>query len=383
MTYPFIMPGVCHVGLGALANLGDELRRLSVRRSLLICDPGIANSGMVERIEDILRDRNVSYEVFSEVEVEPSTDNVEKAAEVVMSDSYDVLIGLGGGSSLDVTKGAAVLATNGGSMKDYMGIELIPKPGLPTILIPTTAGTGAEVTLNAIYALKDEQVKKGVVSRHLRAAVAIVDPDLTTSCPPHVTAAAGMDALVHAIESYTSVKATVHTDMYALSAIKMIGNALRRAVLMGSDIEARTAMAWGSFFAGISLANAGVGAVHALAYPLGGKFHVSHGVANALLFPYVLKFNLPSNLRKFALAAEALGERVGGRAPREAAALLVDAVQQLSLDIGIPQHLKEVGVRVDDLDVLTDGAIGQTRLLSNNPRVMTRDDIKRIYSEAL
>ncbi|MBC7105539.1 MAG: iron-containing alcohol dehydrogenase, partial [Firmicutes bacterium] len=283
MTFPFVMPGVCHVGPGALEHLGEELRRLRARKAMLVCDPGITEAGLAERVERVLKREGLDYEVFGGVEPEPSTENVEKAAEMVRGRGCDVLIGLGGGSSLDVAKGAAVLATCGGRIRDYLGTDLVPGPGLPTVLIPTTAGTGAEVTLNAIYTLKDEGVKMGVVSRYLRAAVAIVDPELTLTCPPKVTAATGMDALVHAVESYTAVRATLHTDLYALKAVRLIGGALRRAVFAGHDREARAAMAWGSFLAGVSLANAGVGAVHALAYPLGGRFRVSHGVANGLL----------------------------------------------------------------------------------------------------
>jgi len=383
MTFPFVMPGVSHVGPKALEHLGEELRRLRARKVLLVCDPGIAQAGLAERVEKALKAEGLDYEVFDQVELEPSTENVEKAAEIVRGSGCDVLIGLGGGSSLDVAKGAAVLATGGGSIRDYMGIELVPGPGLPTVLIPTTAGTGAEVTLNAIYTLKDEQVKKGVVSRYLRAAVAIVDPELTLTCPPRVTAATGMDALVHAIESYTAVRATMHTDMYALKAVRLIGRALRRAVFAGHDLEARTAMAWGSFLAGVSLANAGVGAVHALAYPLGGRFHVSHGVANALLLPYVLEFNALADLDKFADIAAALGEPVSARAPREAALQVVKAVRELSSDLGLPQRLREVGVAPEDLDLLTDGAVLQTRLLTNNPRTLTREEIREIYARAL
>jgi len=383
MVYPFIMPGVSHVGPGALAHLSEELGRLAAKKVLIVCDPGILNAGLVERIEKILSVKEIAYTLFSEVELEPSTDNVEKAGEVARSGDYEAIIGIGGGSSLDVAKGAAILVTNSGRMKDFMGIEQIPNPGLPTVLIPTTAGTGAEITLNAIYALKDEQVKKGVVSRHLRSAVAIVDPELTLSCPPKVTAAAGMDALVHAIESYTAIKATFHTDIYALKAIEMIGRSLRRAVFAGHDLEARADMAYGSFFAGVSLANAGVGAVHALAYPLGGRFHVSHGVSNALLLPYVLELNIVGHVEKFAKVAKALGQPVDGKAPWEAAESALTAIRRLSQDVGIPQRLSEVGVTSDDIEELTNSATGQTRLLSNNPRKLSKEDIKQIYMRAM
>jgi alcohol dehydrogenase class IV len=383
MSYPFIMPEVSHVGIGALNNLEGELKRLNVERVLVICDPGIVKAGVVESVLKILEKGSISYEVFSEVELEPSTDNVEQAVAILSKKKFDALIGVGGGSSLDITKGTSILATNGGRIEDYMGIELVPKPGLPMVFIPTTAGTGSEVTINAIYAIKREQVKKGVVSRFLRAAVAIVDPELTLSCPSKVTAATGMDALVHAIESYTAVKSTIQTDIYAIKAVQLIGRSLRKAVSLGSDLSARNEMAWGSFLAGVSLANAGVGAVHALAYPLGGRFHISHGVSNALLLPYVLGFNVIGEVEKFKEIAIAFGEPVAEKSPREAALSVIDAVSALSQDIGIPQRLSEFGVTEKDITELTEGAMGQTRLLTNNPRAMTKEDIYRIYRQAL
>lgn len=383
MSYPFIMPKVSHVGIGALKNLEGELKRLNANKVLVICDPGIVKAGIVELVLKTLEKGSISYEVFSEVEMEPSTDNVEQAAAMLNKKEFDIVIGVGGGSSLDIAKGASILATNDGRIEDYMGIEQIPNPGLSTVLIPTTAGTGAEVTINAIYAIKHEQVKKGVVSRFLRASVAIVDPELTLSCPPKITAATGMDALVHAIESYTAVKSTIQTDIYAIKAIELIGRSLRRAVFMGSDLNARNEMAWGSYLAGVSLANAGVGAVHALAYPLGGRFHVSHGVSNALLLPYVVGFNVLSSVEKFKEIAIALREPVAGKNPREAALSAIEAISLLSRDIGIPQRLSEFGVTEKNIDELTEGAIGQTRLLTNNPRVMSKEDIYQIYRQAL
>jgi len=382
LTNPFVMPGVSHVGPGALGSLDNELQRLSVRRVVVISDPGVMEAGLVQRVLNILDKGGYRYETFSEVQLEPDTENVEEAARVVRAGKHEAVIGVGGGSSLDVAKGAAVLAT-GGSIESYIGVERISTPGLPTVLIPTTAGTGAEVTLNAIYKLKREQVKKGVVSRHLRASAAIVDPELTLSCPPKITAASGMDALIHATESYTSVNATVHTDMYAIKAIRLIGRSLRRAVALGSDMKARTDMAWGSYLAGISLANAGVGAVHALAYPLGGRFNVSHGVSNSLLLPYVLGFNIIGAVEKFKDVAVALDEPIEGKSPIDAAFAVRDHITRLGHDIGLPKRLSEVGVTEKDVDDLTDGAMGQTRLLANNPRVMTRQDISAIYREAL
>ncbi|MDK2888214.1 alcohol dehydrogenase [Desulfofundulus australicus DSM 11792] len=383
MVFPFRLPEVIYLGKGAIENLSNEVKKFNATRVLLITDAGVQKAGLDKQVIEIIERGGAQVEVYAEVEAEPSTDTVDRVGQLVRENSYQLLVGLGGGSPMDVTKGASVLATNGGSIKDYAGIELIPQRGIPTILIPTTSGTGSEVTQNAIFAFKEEQVKKGVVSQYLLPRVAIVDPKLTLSCPPHITAATGVDALVHAVESFTALKATPHTDIYALEAIRLISANLRTAVANGSDLEAREKMAMGSFFAGVSLANAGVGAVHALAYPLGGKFHVSHGVSNALLFAPVIEFNCVSNLAKFARVAEAMGEPVAGKSLREAAMLVVKAIKELVADVGIPQSLRDVGVSESDIEFLTLSAEKQTRLLSNNPRVITREDIKNIYLKAL
>lgn len=383
MSYPFIMPGVVYTGMNAVDNLPSELRRMNVKKALLVTDDGIVNAGLHKRILALLNAEAIKTEIYADVEAEPSTDCVDRAAEAARLGDYDVIIGLGGGSVIDVAKASSVLVRNVGRIKDYMGVEKVPGPGIPTVIIPTTAGTGAEVTMNAIFAINEEKVKKGVVSRYLMPAVAIVDPAMTVTSPPAVTAATGIDALVHAVESYTSMKATPHTDLYAEEAIKRISRSIRRAVACGNDMEARSDMSLGSFLAGVSLANAGVGAVHALAYPLGGQFHVSHGVANAVLFAAVLEYNLVGHLYKFARVAQLMGEPVDGRSPRGAAQLAVDAVRELIRDVGIPSGMRELGVSECDIETLTEGTSDQGRLLANNPRPMTKADIADIYRKAL
>lgn len=383
MVVPFRLPEVIYLGRGALENLSKEIQKFNVTRVLLITDAGVQRAGLDKQVIEAIEKGGAQVEVFAEVEPEPSTDTVDRVGQLVRENGYQLLVGLGGGSPMDVTKGASVLATNGGSIKDYVGIELLPQKGIPTILIPTTSGTGSEVTQNAIFAFKEEQVKKGVVSQYLLPKVAIIDPLLTLSCPPHITAATGVDALVHAIESFTALKATLHTDIYALEAIRLISANLRTAVANGNNLEAREKMAIGSFFAGVALANAGVGAVHALAYPLGGRFHVSHGVSNALLLAPVMEFNCIGNLAKFSQIAEAMGEPVAGKSQRESAMLAIKAVKELVADVGIPQSLRDVGVTEGDIEYLVASAEEQTRLLTNNPRVMTRKDIETIYRKAL
>ena len=383
MAYPFVLPETSYVGQGALQNLLPEVQRSGCKKVLIICDPGLEKAGLAYKVRKILEDGDLEVDVYSDVELEPGTKVVEKAAEYAGANAYQMIIGLGGGSSIDIAKTCAVLIKNKGKVKDLMGIENIPCPGLPTIIIPTTAGTGAEVTMNAIFTVQEEKVKKGIVSRYLLPKVAIVDPEMTLTAPPGVTAATGMDALVHAVESYTAIKATVQTDIYAEAAIYKISRHLRTAVANGNDLDARTEMSWGSYLAGISLANAGVGAVHALAYPLGGQFHIAHGVANSLLFAPVIAFNLAGNIKKFARVAQLMGEPIAGKSPRAAAQLALKAIRELAADIGIPQTLKEVGVVESDLAGLVAGTADQGRLLGNNPRRLTTADITQIYRNAL
>lgn len=383
MVFPFRSPGVVYAGVGALENLGPEVQRLAAERVMVVTDKGLVAAGVVDTVLARLREAGVGTVVFDQVEAEPSTENCERAAAAVAEAGTRAIVAVGGGSALDVAKGCSILAAHGGRTADYFGTDRVPGPVLPWIGLPTTAGTGSEVTPNAIFTDNAQRLKIGIVSPHLFPSVAIVDPVLTLSVPPAVTAATGMDALTHAIESFTSPKATPQTGMYALEAVRLISRSLRKAVWAGRDMQARTDMAHGSLFAGVSLANAGVGAVHALAYPLGGQFGVPHGVANSLLLPYVLEFNMLGDIEKFARVAEAMGENVAGLSVRAAAAKAVDAVRVLSVDVGIPQRLQDVGIPADALDGLAEAAMKVTRLLDNNPRRVTLKDARALYQAAL
>ena len=383
MVHPFSLPGVNYYGQGAIANLGAEMKEHQATKVFLVSDSGVASAGLVEQVTELIKGTGLDVIKYLDVKPEPTVEDLETCLEVFNDNRCDLIIGLGGGSPIDVAKGVSVLATNEGSILDYVGVNLIPKPGIPKFLIPTTSGTGAEVTKNAIFTDQKEKLKKGVVSKHLLPDVAIVDSELTLSVPPAVTSATGMDALTHAIESYTSPKATIQTDLYALKAIELIGASLRRAVAFGSDKEARENMALGSVFAGISLANAGVGAVHACAYPLGGKFETGHGVTNALLLPYIMEYNLIGDLQKYANIARAMGEVTEMLSLREQAELASKAVFSLSRDIGIPQKLSEFGVKKEDIPGLAEASMKVTRLMDNNPKKLTLEEVQECLYKAL
>jgi alcohol dehydrogenase class IV len=258
----------------------------------------------------------------------------------------------------------------------------LPKRGVPYVLLPTTAGTGSEVTPSAIFDDTDRQLKAGIVSSRLIAAAAIVDPDLTISCPPHVTAAAGLDTLTHALEAYVAVKANPISDLYALEAVRLVGQHLRAAVARGTDRAARSGQSLASLYGGVTIVGAGTGLCHAMAYPLGSAYHVPHGVANALLLPAVMAYNLPADLAKFARLAEALGEPVSGLSLRAAAERSVEAVRQLSKDVELPAGLRAVGVPESALEGFVPGALSAARLITNNPRVPTPDGVLNAYRES-
>ena len=274
-------------------------------------DKGVIDSGIGKRIKDLLEKGGMGVEIFDKVLSDPDIACAEACIGMAKKDQFDLIVGVGGGSTMDIASITSVMLTNPGTVYDYFGINLIKNQGIPTILIPTTAGTGAEVTPNAILTDTKEKLKKAIVSPFILPKIAIVDPLLTLSMPPSVTSSSGIDALTHAIESYTSNNATILTDLFAKEAMILIGRSLRTAVANGNNLEARYDMAIGSLYAGISLANAGVTAVHALAYPLGGQFNVAHGIANGLLLPYVMEFNALGNITKFAQIAQFLGEKVG------------------------------------------------------------------------
>jgi alcohol dehydrogenase len=379
----FRIPNQITLGGGAAETVGVEAKRLGGRHAFVVGDPALQQIGVVDQVVAWLAAQGLSSTTFTAVEPEPSVQSADRCADVARASGCDLVVGIGGGSALDSSKAVAMLLSNGGRVEDYLGTGLVRKRGVPSILIPTTSGTGAEITPNALFYVPAARDKKSIVSPHIIPDVAIVDPLLTLTVPPAVTAATGVDALCHAIESYTSVNASPITEMYALESIRLIGGNLRTAVGNGNDLPAREAMARASLYAGISIGNAGTNAVHAMAYPLQGQHRITHGIANSLMLPYVLEFNIISNLTKFARVADAMGEPVAGLSPRDAAARSVVACRQLSQDIGIPQRLGEVGIRAEDLDALVEGAMQVTRLLANNPRKVRPEDARAIFEKAL
>ncbi len=376
-------PHLILAGLGAFEKLGSEAKGMGATRALVVTDKGVTDSGFGKKARDILEKEGIGVEFYDQVLSDPDVACFEACFGMAKNQKFDLIVGIGGGSSMDIASITSVLLTNSGTVYDYFGVNLVKNPGIPTILIPTTSGTGAEVTPNAILTDTKEKLKKAVVSPYILPRLAIIDPLLAVSMPPSVTSSSGIDALTHAVESYTSNNANILTDLFAKEAMVLTGRSLRTAVANGNNLEARYDMSIGSLYAGISLANAGVTAVHALAYPLGGTFNVAHGIANGLLLPYVMEFNVLGNIPKFAQIARFLGETVDHLPMLEQAYQAPKTVKAIYRDLKIPQSLTELKVPKEGIPAMAKAAMNVTRLMGNNPRMMTVQDVERIYEKAL
>ncbi len=369
-------------GNGSILTLASHVKDHHAQNPLIVIDKNLAKTGLQERIASILVSEGIKFTVFDKVEPEPRIELADEGAALAVKNKCDMVIGIGGGSAMDVAKAIAVIATNKGAATDYLGLNKVPKAGLPKIMIPTTAGTGSEVTFTAVFVRKNLKKKEGMNSPYLYPELALLDPELTLSLPPAPTAQTGLDALCHAIESYTSINSSPMSEMFSLEAIALIAENLRTCVHDGKNIAARERMLLGSLYAGIGLANAGVTAVHSLSYPLGGKYGVGHGLANTMLLPSVMAFNLPGAQEKFTDVADAMGECTEGLPAREAAYLAVDAVEALIEDCGVDSSIRDFGVKEEDFPALADVAMTVARPLENNPRKMTKEDMIAIYAEA-
>ena len=372
-----------YTGWGSLSQLLIEVEKLNARNILIVTDPLLKEIGLTDHVEKPLIEKGYTTTTYTEIAPEPPLAIGEKLVDFTRNHQFDLIIGVGGGSALDLAKLAAVLATHEGQVADYLnltGTKTLDNKGLPKILIPTTSGTGSEVTNISVLSL--DTTKDVVTHDYLLADVAIVDPALTISLPPKVTAATGVDALTHAIEAYVSVNANEVTDALALQAIRLISHSIRTAVHEGQDKQARTDMSYGSYLAGLAFFNAGVAGVHALAYPLGGQFHIAHGDSNAVLLPYVMGYIRQSCEKRLKDILDAMGIASAYLSQEEASYKCVDALQQLVQDVNIPSTLKGFNIPEQALEQLTDDATKQTRILARSPMLLEREDIYAIYRAA-
>jgi alcohol dehydrogenase class IV len=370
-------------GEGAADRIGVLAAERLGSRVLVVTDPGIVRHGLLQPALDALAAAGVAASVFSQVEADPPEPVVMAAVEAARAAAAEAVIGLGGGSSLDVAKLVALLAGGGEQLRDVYGVGKARGPRLPLMLVPTTAGTGSEVTPISIVTTGAAE-KMGVVSPVLLPDLALLDPKLTWGLPAPVTAATGIDAMVHAIEAHASASPNNNpiSQALAVEALRLMGGALERAVKDGSDREARSDMLLGSMLAGQAFANSPVAAVHALAYPIGGHFHVPHGLSNALVLPHVLRFNAVTAAEVYSDIAVILFPRLAPLGAQGRAQGLAEGLQDLSMRCGVPQRLRDVGIGADALARLASDAMNQTRLLVNNPRPLTEADALAIYTAA-
>lgn len=369
-------------GSGSFDALDEHMREMKVTRPLVVLDKNLAASGFGKRVARLLKGTGMDAVLFDRVEAEPPLELADEGAKYALKAKCDSVIGIGGGSAMDVAKAVSVLVTNKGKAEAYLGLNKVPGPGLPTIMVPTTAGTGSEVTFTAVFIRKNLKKKEGMNSPYLYPHLALLDPQLTVSLPPGPTATTGIDALCHAIESYTSINASPMSELISLEAIGLIAENLRTCVHEEGNLEAREKMLLGSLYAGLGLANAGVTAVHSLSYPLGGKYGIPHGLANTIMLPPVMAFNLPGALEKFTVIAEVMGEETDGLPLREAAFLALEAVEALIEDCGIDSDLSDFDISEKDFSELAKVAMTVARPLENNPRKVTLKDAIDIYGQA-
>jgi alcohol dehydrogenase class IV len=372
-----------YTGWGALKQLLPAVGNYAPTNFLVVTDPMLAKIGLAKRVADPLELAGYEVAMYTDIVPEPPLAAGESLVAFTRENGFDMVIGVGGGSALDLAKLAAVLAAHEGPVADYLnltGTRNIEKKGLPLILIPTTSGTGSEVTNIAVLSL--ETTKDVVAHDFMLADVAIVDPELTLSIPPRITAATGIDALTHAVEAYVSRNANPVTDALALQAIRLIARSLRKAVENGQDQQARSDMSYGSFLAGLAFFNAGVAGVHALAYPLGGQFHIAHGESNAVLLPYVMHYIRSSCEARMADILDALGGNSSFLSDKEASYKCVEELMRIVSDVGIPSTLGGFHIPESALDALVADGVKQKRLLARSPMPLLETDIRKIYESA-
>jgi len=381
--FTITQPTQLHFGQGIIDSLPAVLAEHGGGKPLVVMDPGLIKAGQDVQVLTPLTKAGIPFILYDKVDPEPGLRLADQGAEIARENSCDCLIGVGGGSAMDVAKAISILVTNGGKAMDYIGLGKIKKPGLPKIMIPTSAGTGAEVTFTAVFINEETGSKAGMNGDQLYPEAAVLDPCLTLSLPPQVTAATGIDALTHALEAYTSVQAHRISEMYSLQAIDLIVHNIHSAYADGRNLEARANMMLASLLGGKALATAGVGLVHAMAYPLGGMFGISHGLANAVLLPYVTEYNLIGDLKKHSLLAELFDVDTAELSLRDAAAELVEELHLLNSDLNIPATLKELQIPAEKIPEMAEIALTVARPVENNPRQPNKEEVMALYEYAM
>ncbi|MGC6389922.1 iron-containing alcohol dehydrogenase [Ewingella sp. S1.OA.A_B6] len=381
MSTYYFLPTRNIFGEGSVREAGDLAKTLKAEKILIVTDSFLAQSGMAEKISEIYKKVGISTHIFSGAEPNPTDKNVVDGIKAYRENGCNSIVSLGGGSSHDCAKGIGLVASNGGDIKDFEGVDKSVNDMIPLMAINTTAGTASEITRFCIITDTKRKVKMAIIDWRVTPQISINDPELMVGMPPSLTAATGMDALTHAIEAYVSTMANPLTDAAALKAIEMITQYLPKAVANGEYMKARSNMAYAQYLAGIAFNNASLGYVHAMAHQLGGFYNLPHGVCNAILLPYVASFNLMSNLNRFKDIAKAMGENIIGLSSDDAAIKAIKAIQRLSKQVGIPHDLKSLGVKPEDFAVMAENAKKDVCQLTN-PRKATKEQVIELFRKA-
>ena len=384
MVNRFILNEVSYFGPGARKELPGVVSRLGFKKALVVTDKGLVKFGVAKMVTDVLDEAGIAYEMYSEVKPNPTVTNVKMGVEAFAAAGADFIVAIGGGSSMDTAKGIGIV-TNNPEFADVVSLEgcaPTKHKTVPIIALPTTAGTAAETTINYVIIDEEKQKKMVCVDPNDIPCCSIIDAELMYTLPKGTTAATGMDALTHAIEGYITKAAWELSDMFELEAIRMINKHLRTAVYDPTNPVGRHGMAVAQYVAGMAFSNVGLGVVHGMAHPMGSLFDIPHGVANALLLPTVMEFNKPVCIDKYVEIAKAMDAYKDGMTKAEAAQAACDAVRALAIEVGIPQHLSELGISVDDIEALADQAIEDV-CTPGNPRKVTRADLVALYNKVL
>lgn len=382
MSSTIILPSTNLLGKECLDKALDIIQQQGFTKALIVTDAVLNQIGLVAQITKKLDDRQIAFAVYDGTQPNPTIQNVEAGLEVLTDEGCDLILSVGGGSPHDCAKGIALVATNGGKITDYEGINKATHAPFPLMSINTTAGTASEMTMFSVITDEERQIKMAIVDQKVTPLISVNDPNLMLAMPSSLTAATGMDALTHAIEAYVSIAANPITDTVALKAIEMITAHLPTCVTDGENIQAREQMAYAQFMAGMAFNNALLGYVHAMAHQLGATYHLPHGVCNAVLLPHVQRFNASANPAKFADIAKAMGKDTSGLSHEQAAELAIEAMEELSRKVGIPATLKELGVNTEDIAKLAESTLDDVCCMTN-PRQASQAEIEAIFAAAM
>lgn len=383
MAYQIKIPSATFAGAGSLSEVGAILRKEHAEKVLVFTDPGIIAGGLAGMLFAELDQAGVSYEVFQDLKPEPSYLDVDRVAKEVQNSQGDLMIAIGGGSVMDAAKLCSVLQGADYTVKDLLQDPALARKQMKTVMIPTTCGTGSEATCNAIVAIPEEQSKKGIVNDSMIPDYVILDARMIEKLPKHIVAATGVDALAHVVECFTSKKATPLSDTYALAGAELIFQNLEKAYRNPENLEAKSCVLLGAYYGGIAITGSGTTAVHALSYPLGGKYHIAHGVSNAILFAHVMAFNKDACSDRLAALCGRVYPEMTGAGTEEKADFIIRRIREIVENTNIPTDLKQFGVKMEDLDFLVEAGSQQQRLLVNNQKELSLEDIRSIYQKVL